>query len=511
MSDFAEYSQYDALGLAELVRTGKVTPGELVEAAITRMEAVNPRLNAVIHTMADHARELARGERGTGRFAGVPFLIKDLLAIYAGQPFRCGSRALRDFVPDHDSELVTRFKATGVIPIGKTNTPELGLVPLTEPELFGPTHNPWDTAYSPSGSSGGSAAAVAARIVPMASGGDGGGSIRTPASACGVFGLKPTRARNPNGPDSGEHWEGAAVEHVLTRSVRDSAAMLDATAGPDIGAPYFAPPPARPFVDEVTSEPGKLRIGFTTQSLLGNHVDGECVAGVEATAALLEELGHEVIEVTVAPGRARKGSHALAIDRRPFTRAYLLMICGQTATEIAAWTALRGSKVTSSELELPTRVIQLLGQATSAVEYNQSIRYLHHASRDIQVFFEDHDILLTPTLAQPPPLTGALQPSGVERTLLGGFTALRLGGVMRMLGLLDKAAASTFEFLAFTPVFNVTGQPAMSVPLHWSSKGLPIGMHFAARYADEATLFRLAGQLERARPWADRKPAVCAA
>ncbi|MEM9491983.1 MAG: amidase family protein, partial [Myxococcota bacterium] len=326
----------------------------------------------------------------------------------------------------------------------------------------------------------------------------GGGSIRTPSSACGVFGLKPSRGRNPAGPDVGELWHGAVAEHVLTRSVRDSAAALDITAGPDVGAPYHTPPPTRPFLDEVGADPGALRIAFTTRSLLGERVDPQCVAGVEATAALLGELGHQVVEATPP------------VERRDFVRAFITMVCGETATDIAYIGRVRGRAVAANELELGTHMMRLLGQSTSAAHFNLACRYLAQASRRIQAFFTDYDVLLTPTLAQPPPPIGSAQPSAIEQRVMRILGALRAGRLMLALRLAELIGARTFEFLAFTPVFNVTGQPAMSIPLHWSDDGLPIGMHFVARYGDEATLFRLAAQLEQARPWADRKPLICA-
>lgn len=498
MSGFSDYGNYDALGLAELVRTRKVSPLELVEEAISRIEAVNPQLNAVIHTMYDHARELARRELPSGPFTGVPFLIKDLVAAYAGEPMCMGSRAMRTYVPDRDSELVKRFRAAGVVTVGKTNTPELGLMPITEPELFGPTLNPWNTTRTPSGSSGGAAVAVAARMVPMASGGDGGGSIRTPASACGVFGLKPSRGRNPMGPFAGELWHGAVAEHVLSRSVRDSAAMLDATAGADLGAPYVAPPPARPFLHEVTTEPGRLRVAYTVKSLLGNHVDRECIRGVERTVELLRELGHEVVEA------------APVIRRKAFIRSYLTLVAGETAADIDQAAAMLGRHIPGRDLELGTRTLQVLGKKIGAADFNMAVRHLQGMTREVAVFFTEHDLLLTPTLAKPPLAIGALKPTAVEASILRALNAFKAGNIMKTLGLIEAIGAKTFDFLSYTPIFNVTGQPAMSVPLHWSDDGLPIGMHFVARYGDEATLFRLAGQLERARPWAQRKPPVCA-
>lgn len=498
MSSFSEYGQYDALGLAELVRSREITPLELVEEAIRRVEAVNPQLNAVIYKMYDHARERALGPLPAGPFTGVPFLLKDLLASYEGQPITGGSRAMQGYIATHDSELVRRFKAAGVITIGKSNTSELGLEPVTEPALFGPTSNPWDPARTPSGSSGGSAAAVAARIVPFASGGDGGGSIRTPASACGIFGLKPSRGRNPGGPDRSEVWQGAVSEHVLTRSVRDSAAMLDATSGPDVGAPYYVPPPERPFLEQVTTEPGVLRIAYSTASLLGDHVHEDCVRGADATVALLRELGHELCEASPE------------IDKKQFTHAYVSMICGETAADVVDMSELRGRRIAPRELELGTRTIALLGRSMSAAAFNRACRHLQRVTRQIGRFFQDYDLLLTPTLAQPPLLTGALQPTRGEAAVLHGLGAFRASNMMKALGVIGSSAAKVFGFSAYTPLFNVTGQPAMSVPLYWNGAGLPIGMHFAARYSDEATLFRLAGQLERASPWKDRRPPISA-
>ena len=498
MSDFAEYSEYDGLGLAELVRRKEVAPTELVEAAIRAIEAIDPRLDAVVHKMYDQARQTAADPLPDGPFRGVPFLLKDLLNWVAGVPSTGGSRALRDFVADHDSELVRRFRAAGLVFVGRTNTPELGLMPVTEPALFGPTANPWDPARTPSGSSGGSAAAVAARMVPLASGSDGGGSIRTPASACGIFGLKPTRGRNPAGPFLGEIWHGAVAEHVLTRSVRDSAAMLDATAGPDVGAPYFAPPPARPFLDEVGAAPGTLRIAFTTASLLGRHVHRDCVDAVHQTAALLEDLGHQVTEA------------APTLDREAFLRAYVTMICCETATELDEIAAAAGPRK-ANHVELVTRVMARVGRATRADELSLCLRYLQREARRIAAFFETYDLLLSPTLAQPPLPTGALRPSPVETTILRAIDAAGVGAVLKRLPIIQALSAKVFDFSGYTAVFNVTGQPAMSVPLAWNDQGLPIGMHFAARYGDEATLFRLAAQLEAARPWAHRRPPICAA
>jgi amidase len=498
MSGFSDYDKYDGLGLAELVRKKEVKPNELVEEAISRIERLNPQLNAVIYKMYELARQAADKDLPDGPFKGVPFLMKDIFMAYAGVRLTNGSRFLKDYIPDHDSELVKRFKAAGVIVVGKTNTPEFGLVPVTEPELFGPTKNPWNLARTPGGSSGGSAAAVAARIVPLAHGNDGGGSIRIPASCCGVFGLKPTRGRNPIGPDYGEAWRGLVCDHVLTRSVRDSAAMLDATAGPDVGALYYAVPPARPFLSEVGTDPGKLRIAFTSKPFLGGIVDKDCVKGLGATAKLCQGLGHEVVEAEPQ------------IDGKAFARAFLTMVCVETRAVIEENEALLKRKASFKDFEPSTWVLGLLGRQCRAPEFSKSLNLIQHAARQIGEFFEKYDVMLTPTLAIPPVVTGALQPKGSQLMAMKLLGRLNAGKLISMFSGIDVLAEHVFEFMPYTPLFNVTGHPAMSVPLHWNDGGLPIGMQFVGRYGDEGTLFRLASQLEKARPWSERIPPICA-
>jgi len=496
MDGFHEYDRYDGLGLAELVRRKEISPAELVEEAIRRIETVNPQINAVIHPMYDLARQQVQQGLPEGPFRGVPFLLKDLLVHHAGVPTRSGSRFFRDFVPDHDSEIVRRYRQAGVVVLGKTNTPELGLVPYTEPVLFGPSRNPWDLSRTTGGSSGGSGAAVAARLVPVAHGNDGGGSIRIPASCCGVFGLKPTRGRTPMGPDIGEAWRGMAINHVLTLSVRDSAAMLDATAGPDVGAPYIIPPPQRPFLEEVGRDPGRLRIAFTARPLLPGTVHPDCVRGVEETARLCQDLGHIVEEA------------APQIDGHAFARDFLTMVCAETRADIEEGEPLTGRKARYGEFEPATWALGLLGRQISAGEYSCALRALQRAARQVGQFFETYDVLLTPTLATPPMEIGWLQPTGVKAVALKLLGSLNAGALLNKLAGIEALAEEVFAFIPFTPVFNVTGQPAMSVPLVWNDAGLPIGMHFVARFGEEATLFRLAAQLERARPWFDRRPPI---
>jgi len=498
MSGFGDYDKYDGLGLAELVRKREVKPSELVEEAIGRIEKLNPQLNVVIYKMYDLARKVADGDLPDGPFKGVPFLMKDVLMAYAGVPLTNGSRFLKNYIPDHDSELVKRFKAAGMIVLGKTNTPEFGLVPITEPELFGPTSNPWDLTRTPGGSSGGSAAAVAARLVPLAHGSDGGGSIRIPASCCGVFGLKPTRGRNPIGPDFGESWRGLVCDHVLTRSVRDSAAILDATAGPDVGALYYAAPPARPFLSEVSTDPGKLRIAFTSEPFLGAIVDKDCVKGLDITVKLCQDLGHEVVEATPP------------IDGKAFARAFLTIVCVETRATIEEAEVLLSREASFKDFEPSTWVLALLGKRCRAPELSKSLNLVQLTARQIGEFFEKYDVLLTPTLAMPPLVTGSLQPKGSRLVAMKLLGRLNAGRLINTLSGIDALAEHVFEFTPYTPLFNVTGQPAMSVPLYWNDRGLPIGMQFVGRHGNEATLFRLAGQLEKARPWSERIPPICA-
>ena len=497
MANLREYPSTDALGLADLVRKRQVTPLELVDSAIARIEASNPRLNAVVHKVYDRARRQAAAALPPGPFSGVPFLLKDLLALDAGVPATGSCRFLSAWVPPHDSELVRRFKAAGLVILGKTNTPEMGILPTTEPDLRGPTRNPWDLARTTGGSSGGSAAAVAARMAPMAHGNDGGGSIRIPASCCGIFGMKPTRARNPMGPYLGEAWHGMVVEHALTVSVRDSAALLDATAGPDPGAPYMAPPRERPYLEEVGREPGRLRIGFTTRSLFGETVHPDCVAAVADAARLCEKLGHSV-EDAEPP-----------LDRATLRKAFVVLLAAEIAAEIAQAGALLGRRPTAGGFEPGTWFLGQVGRKLTAAELALAVRQLQQAGRRLASWFEEHDALLTPTVATPPPRLGELGPKRSDLLALAVFRALPFGPALRKA--LDRLAEDAFEFAAFTEIANITGQPAMSVPLHWNAEGLPIGVQFVGRFGDEATLFRLAGQLERERPWASRSPPVPAA
>ena len=490
---FTEYNKYDGLGLAELVRKKKVSPGELVEEAISRIEAHNPKLNAVVYKLYDRARAAANGKLPDGPFKGVPFLIKDLHATLEGTPTSHGNRLWKNVTSTISTEMVKRWEASGVIILGRSNTPEFGLTPYTESDTLGPAHNPWDTSRTTGGSSGGSGAAVASRMVPIASAGDGGGSIRIPSSACGIFGLKPTRGRTPTGPVIGESWNGFDIEHVLTRSVRDSAAMLDATKGPDVGAPYIIPD-AGPFEKEVGKRVGRLKIAFTTKPMLGRNVHADCVKGVEETAALLKSLGHDVME------------DAPAINAEEYSLHFLTVVAGQMRADIEEAAEMAGKKVSLDDFDLTTFGTGLFGKIMKSSDYVRALRYLQARSRDIGRFFENYDVLLTPVLNQPPVKLGALKPSAGEQSQIKLIARTGATWVLEAMNVIKPIAAQTFEFIPWTPVFNVTGQPAMSVPLHWNEAGLPIGMHFVGKWGDEATLFRLAGQLEKEKPWFDKAP-----
>ncbi len=492
---FSDYAKYDGLGLAELVRKKKVSPLELVEEAITRIETHNSKLNAVVLPLFDRARERAKGKLPDGPFKGVPFLMKDLMGMLEGIPTSQGNKLWKNIPAKVTSELAKRWEASGVIILGKTNTPEFGLTPYTESDTLGAAHNPWDTTRTTGGSSGGSGASVAARFVPIASGGDGGGSIRIPASACGVFGFKPTRGRTPTGPIIGEAWEGFAIEHVLTRSVRDSAAMLDATKGGDVGAPYVIQD-AGPFLPEVSKKPGKLKIAFSTKPMLGKNVHPDCVKGVEETVALLKKLGHDVLEDTPA------------INGEEYSLQFLTVIAAQIRADIEEAAEVADKKVSLNDFDISTFGVGLFGTILKASDYARAMRYLQMVSREIGDFFEDYDVLLTPTLNQPPVKIGALKPTPAEQSQIKMIARTGATWILQAMGIIKPLAAQTFEFIPWTPVFNVTGQPAMSVPLHWNDEGLPIGMHFVGKWGDEATLFRLAGQLEKAKPWFDKAPAL---
>ena len=465
----------DATAQAELVRTGEVSATELVEWAIERIERVNPTLNAVVTPMFDHAR-VAASNAPAGPFTGVPFLVKDLIAEIDGVPFSEGSLFLRGNVSTYTSELVNRVRRAGLVIVGRTNTPEFGMAPACEPVLHGATRNPWNPEFSTSGSSGGSAAAVASGMVAMAHGNDAGGSLRFPAAACGLFGLKPTRARTPLGPEYGDAIGGWAVEHALTVSVRDSAALLDATAGPGLGDPYPAPPQARPFAAEVGADPGRLRIAYTPRTPGGQPGHPDCVAALEDAAALCASLGHELVEADLPGLDAQVGA------------AIGTVFNAATAWIVEYWTRRLGRDPGSDELEPLTRAYWDAGRRVSAAQYLLAVEDLQAFSRRVAAFLTGVDLWLTPTMSEPPAPLGEITATPQEP-----LHAIERG-------------ARTVAYPAV--VANITGNPAMSVPLWWNQTGLPVGVHFLGRFGDEATLFRLAAQLETARGWAHRTPRI---
>lgn len=467
----------DATQQAELVRNKQIKPEELLDGAIERIDRLNPQLNAVVLKMYDQARAAIAAGLPEGPFTGVPFLLKDLGAMYGGVVQTQGSVFLKDAVSPMDSELTRRHKAAGLVIAGKTNTPEFGLLPTTEPRLFGAAHNPWNVDHTTGGSSGGSAAAVASGMVPFAHANDGGGSIRIPASCCGLFGFKPTRARITQGPFIGDIMSGLVNEHCVSRSVRDSAALLDATAGVMPGDPYFPPPQGRPYIEEVGENPGRLRIAFTKKTFTGPEMHPDCVAAVEDAVKLLTDLGHDVEEASPpVPGEQLI---------QQFTE---LWAAGNT-WGIDSFAMLTGKQPKEEDFEILTWALYETGKLVSAAKYLTAVSGMQMLARQIAIFHQTYDIWLTPTLGAPPIELGLMHSTPEDPM---------------------KAFNLAAEFVPFTPIQNATGQPAMSVPLYWNEAGLPIGLHFVGRFGDEATLFRLAAQLEEARPWAGKRPPVSA-
>lgn len=473
-----DWHEADATALAEAVRKRQVSPLELVDSAIAAIEKKNPELNAVVIPLFEKARQAARKEIPDGPFAGVPFLVKDLICQTAGDPYHAGSRFLQrhNYRAPADTYLAQKFRAAGLILLGRTNVPEFGPVPTTEPELYGPTRNPWNPEYSPGGSSGGSAAAVAARMVPMAHGNDGGGSIRIPASATGLFGLKPSRGRISLGPLFGDLWDGAVAEHVLTRSVRDSALMLDCVAGPMPGDPHVALPPAEPFRQVIERPPRRLRIGWVTHVPSGwAVVAAECRAAVERTARLLEELGHRVEE-----------AFPPALAEAELQQHFGTIVMASLAWELEFWSQAVGAPIEPGDVELHTWELARAGREVSALQWLQAHAWLQGFTRRLCQWWADgFDLLLTPTMAQPPPRLGEVRATPEEPM---------------------RAFTRSIPMVAFTAPFNVSGQPAASLPMHWSAEGLPVGVQLVAAYGREDLLLAVSAELERAQPWQTRKP-----
>lgn len=471
----AEYANYDATGLAHLVATKQVTPSELLSAVHQKVDALNPKLNAFCHLFVDKAEAQIKQGLPAGPFRGVPFALKDLGQYLTGTITSAGSRVWKDAVAEFDSTFVVRLKRAGLVIFAKTNSPELGLTTTTESVLYGKTHNPWNLERTSGGSSGGSAAAVASRILPAAHASDGGGSIRIPASCCGLFGLKPTRGRVPMGPSQFEGWNGFSAHHVVTISVRDSAALLDATAGAELGSPYFSPAPSRTFLSETRLPPGKLRIALCVDTPGGTPLDSECRTAALEAGKLCESLGHNV------------EPQKLPIENGPMREAFLTVINVSIARTLADAAKTLGHPVTEKDVEPVTWGMSQAGQRTGVIAYSRAIAATHQVGLAMAKFQEKYDVVLSPVLAKPPVRLGLLSLSPES---------------------MQSFAKEITEFGPYTALYNVTGQPSMSVPLHWTRDGLPVGVMFSGRFGEETTLFRLAAQLEKAKPWAGRKPAL---
>lgn len=486
-----EYDSMDAIEMASRVQKGEITPTELRNAAIERIQMRDPKFNSVVFKMYDRAK--AKEESlPKGPLYGVPFLIKDLKLQIEGTPTSNGNKLTKNKIATEHSVLAQRYEAAGLQIIGKTNTPEFGLMGITESELRGPCRNPWNVDHTPGGSSGGASAAVSARIVPIAHGGDGGGSIRIPASACGLFGLKPTRGRVTMAPFLGEAWNGFVQEHVLSRSVRDSALCLDIEAQPTLGEPYAAPHQALPYIEEIKKSPPKLKIAFTTQTLLIGDSHSDCVAAVNDAATLLEELGHDVIEAVPT------------LPKEQLIHDYFLIVATGIARFVEDSASYAKKKPSAKDFEPSTWLMAQIGWSHNASEYLAAQQRIQRASRDIALFFDDYDMLLTSTLAQPPAKIGELLPTPKELRLLSVLRALPM---KKLIGIaLEKMANGKLAYTPNTQIFNQTGQPAMNVPLFWNDQNLPIGVQLAGGLGREDLLLRLAAQLEEARPWANKIP-----
>ena len=475
MAGFKEYGKHDAVGLADVLRKREVSETQVLEEALGRMRAMQPTLNAVTCDMESFARRAIADGLADGPFRGVPFMLKDLHVLYDGAPTHNGSNFYKDNIADHDTEIVTRFKKAGLVTIAKTNSPEFGLCASTEPVSHGAAPNPWDLTRSGGGSSGGSATAVAAGVLPAAHATDGGGSIRIPASCCGLVGLKTTRGLNPTGPDALDSIQ--SIGHVVSRTVRDTAHILDCTAGPEFGAPNLTMVPARPFAEEIKIEPGKLRIGLSKRVHAGDTLDPACAEGVDKAAKLLESLGHVVEEA----------EPDISLD---FIAEFWRMNAAVGAhVVLSRREAALGRKMTEADVEPVTWATYQQGAAVSAVDFSKSIQEMQLMGRRLAAFHLDYDLLLTPTLALRPVKLGYLAMTNPDA---------------------DDYYDKLFRYISFTPQQNLSGQPAITLPLHWSDDGLPIGIQLAARFGDDATLLRVAAQLERAAPWAGRVPPVFA-
>ncbi len=492
---FSEFDAYDGLGLAELVRNKQVKPEELLEECLARSAKVNTKLNAIVHSAFDNARLQITELGEDGPFRGVPFLAKDLGGTVKGMPITFASHAYKNLVARADSTFFERIRKAGFIIFGKTNTPEFGQLAVTEPRLFGPCRNPWNTNLSPGGSSGGAAAAVAAGILPIAHASDGGGSIRGPASCTGLFGLKPSRGRQPFGPRRSEMVGHLAVDHVITRTVRDSAALLDATNGKGPATTFSAPPPKNSYLSEVDKEPGKLRVAVYRGTMLGDNVHPECQAALDHSAKLLADLGHHV-----------EDAEPKGINYREVAKNFLMLWSAIAATAHSWMEEEKGAVSKASDFEPCTWGMIKSAHVLSAWDVAQAVSAEGELARIMTDFFTSYDLLLTPTLSRPPVKIGELKPTAIDEAIL--LTVVATGNSQLVRNTIGQLAKKSFQWTAFCAPFNMTGQPAISVPLYWTKDNLPIGTQLVARFGEEDTLFQVAGQLERAQPWFQRRPPI---
>ena len=469
------YTDLDATDIAGLIARGELTAAEVLEEAIVRAECVNPKLNALVYPWFDHARARVRDGLPSGPLHGVPFLLKDLFEDYGGQEHSNGCRALAGTVADHDAELVARYKAAGLSIFGRTTSPEFGLSTTTESALHGVTRNPWNPDVTAGGSSGGAAALVAAGVIPIANASDGGGSIRIPASCCGLFGLKPTRARNPIGPDVGEGWSGLATAHAVSRTVRDSALLLDCTAGPDLGAPYWAETPERPFVDEVGRDVAGMTVAVIREPWFDAETQSDCLEAVDVAVALCRDLGLAVEAAALPiPGWMLESDLAIIYANARQTVELLESVFGRPMTDM---------DVEKNNLRMARN------DRSTGADYITALNGIHALGRLVARFFVNFDLLLTPTMPMPPLPPGLLSPSRDDG---------------------EAQWSDVVRTIAFTAPFNASGNPAASIPLHWNRDGVPVGVQFVAPYGDEAALFRIGSALEQVAPWAHRRPGMYA-
>jgi len=484
------YKNYDGLGLAELIKMKEIQPKEVISEAIKTIEMHNPKLNAVINKFYEKSEAIAENANFNGPFAGVPMLVKDIAQEIEGERITLGSKAYQHYRAKADSNYIKNVRKTGAIFLGQTNIPEFALMGVTEPSIYGPSRNPWNIQYTPGGSSGGSAAAVASGMVPIAGANDGGGSIRIPGAYCGLFGMKPTRGRTPVGPFYGRYWQGASVDLILSRSVRDSAAMLDSISEYEKGAAFHVLPFDGSYLDQVKiGVNNKLNIAFTVQSPLGTEVHPECIEAVLKTSKYLESLGHNVVEKE-APTNGENLAHS-----------YLTMYFGEVAALLASLDNILGRPVKMSDVELTTWIIGLVGKATSAEEFVLSIREWDIAALEMETFHETYDLYLTPTTAMPPARIGELEPSSSEKLAMLAAGKMGAGGVLKKMGIVEQVAKNNLKRTPFTQLANLTGQPAMTVPLHLSQDGMPVGVQFMAARGREDLLYALAGLLELSDLW----------